>query len=239
MPARPSRRAPAHAACPQGAASDTAATGWFRVRAALQRHGLLPMRCDVLPDVAALVARTPVAGSWWSHPDGRDIYAVAERLARDPRLVLAKLLDGKDTWVHARLAPALLAVGRAGERWQTAGLSPAARALRSRLARAGELPAGGAAARELQQRLLAVGLQEHTATGRHQTRLRTWERWAEGRGLEAPPPAAAARRQLESAALSLGGEAAVARLPWRPQAAAPASQPPSRTPRAGRRAARR
>jgi hypothetical protein len=239
MPARPARRKPAPDPGPV-AAPDAAATGWFRVRATLQRHGLLPMAGGDLPGVAALVARTPVAGSWWSHPDGRAIYAVSARLACDPRLLLVKLLDGKDTWVHPRLAPALLSVARAGEGWQVAGLSPAARALRARLARAGELPASGAAARELQQRLLCVGLQVHTATGRHQTRLRTWERWAEGRGLSEPLPAAAAgRRQLEFAARSLGGEAAVALLPWRPQPAAPASQPPSRTPRAGRRAARR
>jgi hypothetical protein len=238
MPARPNRSQPAAAAAV--AAPDGAATGWFRVRAALQRHGLLPMAGGDLPGVTTLVARTPVAGSWWSHPDGRAIYAVAERLADDPQLVLAKLLDGKDTWVHPRLTPALLAVGRAGEPWQVAGLSPAARALRSRLQRAGELPASGPAARELQQRLLCVGLQVHTTAGRHATRLRTWARWAQDCGLSEPLPAASAgRSQLESAARSLGGEAAVARLPWRPQPAAPASQAASRTPRAGRRAARR
>ncbi len=132
MSAKPARRKPAPVLAP-AAAPDGASTGWLRARAALQRHGLLPMAGGDLPGVTTLVARSPVDGSWWSHPDGRAIYAVAARLADDPRLTLAKLLDGKDTWVHPRLAPALLAVGHAGEPWQMAGLSAAARALRARL----------------------------------------------------------------------------------------------------------
>jgi len=234
MPAKSARRA----RTPAPATGDPAA-GERRVRAALQRHGLLPMAGSSLPSVTTLVADAPVAGSWWGHPAGRAIYAVACRLADDPDTPLVKLLDGKDTWLHRRLVPALLAEGRSGEPWQTRGLSPAARALRSRLLRAGELPATGAAARELQQRLLAVGEQVHTASGRHEMRLRTWDRWAADRtGLAPATTPAAARRLLEAAARSLGGAPAVALLPWHAQAAAPRSQSPS-TPRAGRRAARR
>jgi len=201
------------------------AAGWRRLRAALERLDLLPMAGSALPSVATLVAGEPIAGSWWGHPAGRAIYAAACRLAEDPQFVLVKLLDGKDTWVHRGLVPALLAVGRAGEPWQVRDLSAAARALRERLEREGELEASGPAARELQRRLLAVGEALHTPAGRHATRLRTWECWARGRPRARPAPGAAAgRRRLEDAARLLGGAPAVALLPWRLERAAPLPQ---------------
>ncbi len=216
------------------------AAAWRRVRLALRDHGLLLQVDATLPNVAALVVGAPVQGSWWSHPAGRAIYATTMQLAGHPDALAAKLVDGKTTWLHRRLWPALLAVATSGEPWQTARLSPAARALRARLLRDGELPAHGDAARELQARLLALGEEQHTPSGRHAVRLLTWERWAV-RDVLQPPAMAPAHGQLvlEEALRALGGEAAIARLPWRAaQGRARRSRQASTPARGSRRAAR-
>ncbi|RYA90567.1 hypothetical protein, partial [Enterobacter cloacae complex sp. 742-ADZ3-9B] len=50
--------------------------------------------------VLALVAGTPVRGSWWSHPAGRAIYAVTQMLERHPDALSVRLVGGKVTWAH-------------------------------------------------------------------------------------------------------------------------------------------
>lgn len=73
--------------------------------------------------------------SWWSHPRGRLVFAVLSQLADHPDVLFAKLLYRKDTLIHRRLWPAVLAVGLAREPWQTRGLSDDAKRLLERLAR--------------------------------------------------------------------------------------------------------
>jgi len=196
------------------------------VRLALRDHGLLLEADAALPNVAALVAGSPVRGSWWSHPAGRAIYAVTQMLERHPDALAVRLVGGKVTWVHRRLWPALVAVATAGAAWQTAALSPAARRLLAQLECEGEVRASGPAARVLQERLLAVGVQVHTEEGHHELRLKTWKRWAAADVL--PPPALSPEHGvhlLEEATRTLGGDAAVARLPWRRKLRAPAGRP--------------
>ncbi|HEX5010434.1 MAG TPA: hypothetical protein VFY71_08525 [Planctomycetota bacterium] len=228
-PRRPSRRVP----------PPDPATAWQRVRLALRDHGLLLEADPALPNVAALVTGAPVHGSWWGHPAGRAIFAVTQMLARHPDALSARLVGGKVTWVHRRLWPALLAVANSGAAWQTAGLSPAARRLLERLRRDGELQVSGAAARELQERLLAVGASVHTQAGHHETQLLSWERWAARDGLASSTLSTEhGAHLLEEAARTLGGERAAACLPWRaePQATLGRARPP-RAPRRKKAAA--
>ena len=85
------------------------------VIAALRKAGLILTQDKVLPSVVSIVTGATPRGSWWSHPKGRQVFAVLTQLADDEDVVLTKLLDGKDTFVHRRLWPALLAVGSARE----------------------------------------------------------------------------------------------------------------------------
>ena len=216
--------------------SELVAAGWQRVRLTLREHGLLLESDAALPNVAALVAGEPVSGSWWSHPASHAIFAVTQRLAAHPDAIAVKLVGGKTTWVHRRLWAPLLALATSGADWQRRGLSTAARALGARLERDGELGASGEPARELQSRLLALGEEVHTESGRHETRLVSWTRWRE-RGALPPPGLSPDHGQLllEEALRTLGGEAARARLPWRVQAPGRRSQQAA-SPRGRRRA---
>jgi len=113
--------------------------------------------------VAGLVAGGPVRGSWWGHPKGRQIFRVTGWLADHPEVLVNRLVSRKVTFVHRSLWPAILAIGRAREAWQTRALSRMARAILARLTRSGTLrtdriagPARRAsrAARDLEERLL-------------------------------------------------------------------------------------
>ena len=45
---------------------------------------------------------------WWSHPKGRLIFALTRALRESPDVLTCRLIDGKVTYVHRRLWPALV-----------------------------------------------------------------------------------------------------------------------------------
>ena len=177
--------------------------------AALRRTGLLLKADNVLPSVTMLVAGEPIRGSWWGHPAGSLIYQTLQQLAEHREVLSVKLVAGKDTLVHRSLWPEVYAIGSAGETWQRAGLSPAARELEKQVARAGRMEASGAAAKELELRLLVLGEQFHTDAGSHAKRLEAWPHWADRIGLEA-------RRVTPfQAKAAFEARLPAARFPWR------------------------
>ena len=133
------------------------------------------------------------------------------RLAADADVVALPLVRGKVTFVHRRLWPAILAVGLARDRWQTAGLSSAARALLKRVDKGAEIEASGPAARELDRRLLVISREVHTDRGAHAKIVESWQGWAKRAAVAPLGDAAVARRTLEDAAAALGPRAT---LPW-------------------------
>jgi hypothetical protein len=126
-------------------------------------------------------------------------------------VIAVPLVRGKITFVDRRLWPALLAVGLARDRWQTAGLSSAARALLRRVEQESELEASGPAVRELDRRLLIISREVHTDRGAHAKILERWDQWARREAVSPLGDAAGARRTLEDAAAALGPRAT---LPW-------------------------
>jgi hypothetical protein len=184
-----------------------------RVLAAVDEHGLLLVQDVRLPSVVAILTGETPRGSWWSHPKGKLVFAVLGMLADHPKIVFTKLLSGKQTLVHRRLWPDLLAAGSAGESWQTRGLSAAARSLLRRLASSADpVRASGAAPKELEARLLAVTREVHTESGRHETALETWQAWAARVGCKPRRSASKAQTALERAARSIGASREA--LPW-------------------------
>jgi hypothetical protein len=135
--------------------------------AALRKYGVLLKQDKFVPDVVSIVTGKSLRRSWWSHPHSHRIFSVLSKLADDPAIALTKLLNCKDTFVHAPLWPALLAVGRAREDWQFNGLSDAASKLLE-LVDSGStaVRATGPAAKELEVRLLVTAQQIHTDGGR-------------------------------------------------------------------------
>jgi hypothetical protein len=61
-----------------------------------------------VPSLAEAVVGAPIRGSWWGHAQGHDIFRVAEAVSESPDVLVCKLVDGKVTYVHRRLWPALV-----------------------------------------------------------------------------------------------------------------------------------
>jgi hypothetical protein len=171
---------------------------------AVADHGLLLLQDKKLLNAVSLITGERISGSWWAHPRSHEIFRQLEALEEQGDVLTTKLIAGKVTFVHRKLWPALFAVGRSREPWQTRGLSAAARKLLREVDKQGAIQASGAASKQLQERLLVRAREVHTESGRHETVL---ERWGTSR-----LTAARGRHRLERAATAIGAE--LHDLPW-------------------------
>jgi hypothetical protein len=76
-----------------------------KARALLRKRGVL-----TLSELASLVAGEEIRGTWWAHPKGKEIFAVATKLEEARGVLVAKLVGGKVTFIDEKLWPALLGV---------------------------------------------------------------------------------------------------------------------------------
>ncbi|MEJ7730345.1 MAG: hypothetical protein WKG00_14145 [Polyangiaceae bacterium] len=71
--------------------------------ALLRARGVVALTAQPpLPSLVEEVAGEPVRGSWWAHAKGGDIYRIANELEDHDEVLVAKLVAGKVTFVHAR-----------------------------------------------------------------------------------------------------------------------------------------
>src|SRR5437588_4509635 len=137
-----------------------------------------------VPGVRSLVGEIAgaVRGSWWGHPKGGLIFAIATALEDSSEVLGAKLVRGKVAFVHRALWPALLRVvpDPAWRKGAQRGLPTASRQLLEQVEEAGTLRLEGRAParQELEQRALVLASSEHTPSGRHAVVLRSWSDWA-------------------------------------------------------------
>jgi hypothetical protein len=61
----------------------------------------------LFPSLVEQIAGEPIAGSWWGHEKGREIYRALVIVHGSPEVVATKLVDGKVTLIHRRLWAAL------------------------------------------------------------------------------------------------------------------------------------
>lgn len=166
----------------------------------LKKRGVL-----LLTELAAMIAGEPIRGSWWAHPRSHEIFRTSCQLEDHNDVLVVKLIDGKVTFVHRKLWPALLAVATAREPWQMKGLSHESRKLLQELERCGTIK--GKTNRELEQRLLIYATEIHTETGAHAKILESWSHWRGRVGFnERLPAVSEAKRALEAAGNG--------RVPW-------------------------
>lgn len=75
----------------------------------VKRHGVvLQAARGPVPSLAEAIAGGPIRGSWWGHPKGHEIFRVSEAVCESPEVLICKLIEGKVTYVHCRLWPALV-----------------------------------------------------------------------------------------------------------------------------------
>jgi len=75
----------------------------------VERHGVvLEAGRGPVPSLAEAVAGEPIRGSWWSHPKGRQIFALTRNIRDRHDVLVCRAVGGKVTYVHRRLWPALV-----------------------------------------------------------------------------------------------------------------------------------
>ena len=77
----------------------------------VREHGvILASAKGAVPRLAEVIAKEPIKGSWWGHPRSRQVLAILQAVSRSADVLVCRLVDGKITFVHRRLWPALVRV---------------------------------------------------------------------------------------------------------------------------------
>ena len=75
----------------------------------VRKHGIvLESAAGPVPSVAAAIAGEPIRGSWWAHPLSHEIFELTRGIRDRDDILVCRLVDGKVTFVHRRLWPALV-----------------------------------------------------------------------------------------------------------------------------------
>lgn len=75
----------------------------------VSKHGVvLQAARGPVPSFAEYVTGGPIQGSWWAHPQSHEIYELARVVSAHRDVLVCKLVDGKVTYVHRRVWPALV-----------------------------------------------------------------------------------------------------------------------------------
>jgi len=178
----------------------------------LKKTGILLKQDKVLPNVVTLMTGESLRTSWWSHPQAQEIFNTLESLSDHPDVLLTKLVNGKDTFVHRRLWNDFIAAAISKDPWQIQKLPSEAAELLIAVEYQGFLLGSGNAAKELQKRLLINAKRVHTSAGKHAFMLQSWRLWLEEHPLVPNGSAADARSRLENVIAGMGGGKEL--LPW-------------------------
>jgi hypothetical protein len=87
----------------------------------VKRHGIvLQAARGPVPNLEEAIVGGPVRGSWWGHPKGKEIFRAVKAICESPDVLVCKLVDGRITYVHRRLWPAVVKLSSRFRREQLA-----------------------------------------------------------------------------------------------------------------------
>ena len=75
-----------------------------------------------VPSLAEVIAGGRLRGSWWAHPKGDQIFRLSRAIRRSPDVLVCRLMDGRITYVHRRMWPALVSLAERFPRQRLAAL---------------------------------------------------------------------------------------------------------------------
>jgi hypothetical protein len=61
-----------------------------------------------VPSLVEAIVGEPIHGSWWGHPKGSEIFRATRAVRDSADVLVCRLVEGKITYVHRRLWPALV-----------------------------------------------------------------------------------------------------------------------------------
>jgi hypothetical protein len=74
------------------------------------------------PNLAEAVAGEPIRGNWWGHKKGRAIFRATRAVRNSSDVLVCRLLDGKVTYIHQRLWPAIVRLADSLDRTKLAAI---------------------------------------------------------------------------------------------------------------------
>lgn len=155
----------------------------------IRRHRIALQAAKVgdVPSLAHEIVQGPIKGSWWGHPKGKLIFALATHVTDSGEVLSLKLIEGKTTYVHEVLWPALMRV-LLDEGWRAprvAALKGSAKRLYAEVERQREVQdADAKAVKALEDGVLALVVSHHTVRGHHEKVLTSWAHWAKTAGVK-------------------------------------------------------
>lgn len=75
----------------------------------VRKHGVvLESARGPVPSLAEAIAGEPIRGGWWRHPRGHLIFELTRAVRDSDEVLVCRAVQGKVTFVHRRLWPALV-----------------------------------------------------------------------------------------------------------------------------------
>jgi len=75
----------------------------------VEKHGIvLQAARGPVPSFAEYITGAPIKGSWWAHSKGHEIFELASAVSEHRDVLVCKLVEGKVSYVHRRVWPALV-----------------------------------------------------------------------------------------------------------------------------------
>lgn len=79
----------------------------------VRKHGIvLESAKGPVPNLAEAVAKTPIRGNWWTHPDGKEIFRATRRARGCESILVCRLIQGKVTYIDQSLWPAVVRLAK-------------------------------------------------------------------------------------------------------------------------------
>jgi len=79
----------------------------------IKEHGVvLASAKGPVPRLTEAIVNEPIRGSWWAHPKSHHIFAILQAVEDSKDVLVCRLVEGKVTFIHRRLWPALVRVAK-------------------------------------------------------------------------------------------------------------------------------
>ena len=88
----------------------------------VERHGVVleSARHATIPSLAEAIAGAPIRGGWWAHPKGKAIFRLTRAVRESSDVLVCRLIEGKVSFAHMRVWPALVRLADRFERTRLA-----------------------------------------------------------------------------------------------------------------------
>ncbi len=83
-------------------------TGDGAIRFVKQHGVVLEAARGPVPSLADAVLGAERSGSWWGHPQGKAFFWLTRHVRKSKNVLVCRFVDGKITYVHRRVWPALV-----------------------------------------------------------------------------------------------------------------------------------